>query len=85
MLNREESGTHMILGQLHQSANTGDIDHTRSISFNIRASFCQESQECRGDVVDGESVDLVEVCPAIWAVVVEEGIAKCFWVFVLRG
>lgn len=75
----------MILGQLHLCTDTRDIDHTGSISLDICTSFCQETQECGSDVVDGEGVDFVEGCPAVGTIVVEEGVAECFWVFVFRG
>jgi len=70
----------MFLSELHDATDTRDVDHNGTV---MRAALGKQTEECGGDEVHREYVDLVQFFPLFRSLFTEHGHSKSLRICVL--
>lgn len=62
----------MILGNLNESTDAGQVDYDRIESLHVLRAFVKEAQKSGGDKEYRKSVDGIEISPFLERFVVEQ-------------
>jgi len=71
----------VFLGKLHAATDTRDVDHNGTV---LRTALGKQTEECGGDEVHREHVDLVQLCPLFRSLFTKHCHSKSLWICVLR-
>lgn len=73
----------MFLGEFRNSADACNIYDARRVLRCLSPGCIEQTQESVRDIIDRESVDLVEVCPVVKGIIVKHSLPKSRCVFAL--
>ena len=75
-------GTHVSLGEFGDATDTGDVYDNGTV---VSTSLGEQTEEGGSDKKDGKRVDLIQLCPLLGSLVLEQGHPESLWVCVLWG
>jgi hypothetical protein len=70
----------VFLSELHNATDTRDVDHNGTVMLTVLG---EQTEECGGDEVHREYVDLVQLCPLLRSLFIKHGHSKSLGICVL--
>jgi hypothetical protein len=77
--------TYVTLGELYGARDGSDVDDRRCPTRHVRTTLGQQTHGPYGHKVECASVDLEKRTRCFWKFRLEQDLAECFWIGILRS